>query len=274
MVGLDALFDSISHSPKRPRLRCTDGFVGTATVDFDLFSAESSVPLRAAPIEFQMELADEVTVFHICSLCKQRAYLMRFVSMMHNTRAALAITLLVAVGGFGCTANSRPAEEAPPSEAPAVPATAPPPVPAAEPFEPEITGSVPEGTVSTSSVLESFDASGILRAVSPGWHSKNPASYPEWVQVRFETPREIRQVSLLAQHENGARAPRRFDVQTSADGRKWVTATTVENGCDGEAGRWRDYPLPMAVNTRWLRLLIAENCGDPQLVTLRGLKVE
>jgi hypothetical protein len=163
-------------------------------------------------------------------------------------------------GGTGAPATS--------SAAPAAPASA------TEPLEPEVRDPITDATVTASSTLPPFDTAGLFRASNPGWHSQNPAMFPEWLQVRFAEGRPIARISLLPQYQNGGRAPARFEIQTSADGRAWTTATTVENGCDGEPGRWRTFPLPSAVMTRWLRLLITDNCSDEPLLTLRGLRVE
>ncbi len=145
--------------------------------------------------------------------------------------------------------------------------------PANSGMEPLITTGVPAATITTSSVHDRYNASGILNAAEPGWHAARQPPYPQWVAIELEQARQFDRISLLPQDTYSVRGPKTVDVEVSADGSSWSKITTIENACEGPENRWRTFPLGRSVETRWLRLLIRSNCGDPELLTFRGLKL-
>lgn len=172
----------------------------------------------------------------------------------------------VAVCAAGC------GQPAPESAAPAPPAAVAAPV--LPPVEPPLTTGVPVASVTQSSLLENFDASGTLGAAQPGWHAARQAPYPQWVAFAFEEPHTINRLSLLPQDTMAMRAPKSLDVQTSTDGKTWTTVESIADACQGGENTWRSFTVAKPVSTRRLRLLIHSNCGDPDYLTLRGVKLE
>jgi hypothetical protein len=182
------------------------------------------------------------------------------------TRSFLAVIVACAAG---C---SQPAPE---STAPAeTSAAAPAPAPVLPPVLLPLTTGVPVAKVTQSSMLETFDASGVLSASQPGWHAAKGPAYPQWVALTFAEPRTISRLSLLPQDTQVARAPKSVDVQTSQDGKTWTTVQSITDACQGDENSWREFAVDKPVTTSRLRLLVLANCGDPDYLTLRGVKVE
>ncbi len=140
--------------------------------------------------------------------------------------------------------------------------------------EPVISVGVPAAIISASSTLEKFDPSGLLRAAEPGWHAEKSPSYPQWLQVDFGDARTISRISLLPQDTLAARAPKQMEIQASMGDGKWTPVTSIADACSGGENHWRVFQLDKPVAARQLKLVIHSNCGDPSLLTLRGLKVE
>lgn len=185
-------------------------------------------------------------------------------------RLNITLVALASAGAFAVGCGQPASEPAAPvaTEAPA------PAAPVLPPVEPPLTEGVPKATVTQSSKLETFDASGVLSATEPGWHAATPATYPQWVAITFAEAQAVNRLSLLPQDTLSARGPKNLDVQTSPDGKMWTTVQTIADACQGGENTWRAFALDKPVTTRRLRLLIHGNCGDPDLLTLRGVKVE
>jgi len=63
-------------------------------------------------------------------------------------------------------------------------------------------------------------------------------------------------------------------VERSKDGRTWEPVAKLKNSCEGPDSEWRMHSLGKAIDTHYLRIEILSNCGVPDLLTLRGLKLE
>ena len=131
--------------------------------------------------------------------------------------------------------------------------------------------SQPTASVTTSSAMPNLDASGLLMAVPPGWHAQNPAIFPEWIEVKYAEPHSKRRDSQLAQSRYPERAPKRIRILTSADGAQWELRSVIEDACVGARDDWHTFGLDREIVTTHVRLEILSNCGDPHLVTMRGL---
>ena len=129
--------------------------------------------------------------------------------------------------------------------------------------------------VTASSQLEPYGPDGLLASTPPGWHSANPPRYPEWVMVDFQASRQIRSLGLLPQNGHPERAPKLIRVEVSADGNAWTSAAGSDNAClPNTADGWSNIDFPKPATGRYLKITILSNCGDPNLVTFRGLRFD
>jgi hypothetical protein len=166
-------------------------------------------------------------------------------------------------------AVSAPATSAVPPAAPQVPARAAADLPKSVPQP----ASAPR--VTASSQLQQFGPEGLLASAPPAWHSKSPPDYPEWVMVDFRTSREIRSLGLLPQEQYAERAPKVIRLEFSDDGRKWTPMPAAERPCALDpADSWSNLKLPSPARSRYLKIYILSNCGDPSLVTVRGFRFD
>lgn len=138
---------------------------------------------------------------------------------------------------------------------------------------PEITTKVPEAVVTSSSFLDQLNATGLLQAREPGWHSRTPPVFPEWITVEFMQPQRFSGLSLLPQDGLIERAPKKVRIETSATDGSWAPVTTIEDSCTPQ-NQWHTFRFGSTVETTKLRLTILSNCGYLNLVTLRGLRLE
>jgi hypothetical protein len=137
-----------------------------------------------------------------------------------------------------------------------------------------ITNGVPTASISASSTLDNFDPTGVLRAAEPGWHAEKNASYPQWLQIDFADARKVSRISLLPQDTLAMRAPKEVEIQASMGDGEWTPIMSIADACRGGENSWRVFPLDKPVAARQVKLVIRSNCGDPNLLTLRGLRVE
>jgi hypothetical protein len=129
--------------------------------------------------------------------------------------------------------------------------------------------SAPNAKITESSVYQAYGAAGLLRAVPPGWHVLVSA-LPQSVEIDFEQEQTLTKISLLSQDGFAIRAPKNVALEVmNATGRMEVL--TVEDACTGTENRWRTFPLNEPLKATRVTIVINSNCGDPGLVTLRGL---
>jgi hypothetical protein len=121
-------------------------------------------------------------------------------------------------------------------------------------------------------VYETYNAAGLLSAAEPGWHVRAD-SLPESVEIAFEQEQTITAMSLLPQDGFPVRGPKRVQLEV-AKADAWEEVLTVEDACPGTVNRWRTFPLDQPLKTSRVRLVVSSNCGDPGLMTIRGLKFE
>jgi len=128
--------------------------------------------------------------------------------------------------------------------------------------------------VTAGSQLGELGPQGLFDAVQPGWHSAQPAKYPESLTVDFQIPREVQFIGLLQQEGQPTRAPKSLRIEISSDGKTWTAVGGSENACapnipDG----WFNIDLAKPITAQHMKIVIFSNCGDAQLLTLRGLRV-
>jgi hypothetical protein len=194
-------------------------------------------------------------------------------SLPHSA-SSLAASVLIVLAAAACerpgtpatTSNGKASTAAAPAPAPAVS----PPLPPVEP----VISNAPAARITQSSVLEAFDASGVLSAAEPGWHAARNPTYPQSITIEFKEKQSFNRLSLLPQDTVKVRGPKQVDVEVSANGKDWNIVQAVTDACASEENRWKSLALDKPIDTRWLRLTVHSNCGDPDFLTLRGIKLE
>jgi len=127
--------------------------------------------------------------------------------------------------------------------------------------------------ITASSQKNEFGAAGLLAATPPGWHSGQPPKYPESLTVDFQSSREVKSLGLLMQEGQPARAPKAVRIEISDDGKSWTSVAGSNNACSPNMpDGWSNIDFAKGVTSRYLKVIIFSNCGDPQLLTLRGLR--
>ncbi|PPK71575.1 F5/8 type C domain-containing protein [Methylobacter tundripaludum] len=129
--------------------------------------------------------------------------------------------------------------------------------------------------VKASSQMESLGPQGLFFHRQPGWHAERNPKYPQTLLIDFHEPRSFGTIGLLPQDGNVGRAPKAIGVEVSSDGESWTSVAATDNACTSNASQeWRDIKFAKPVKMRYLKILIFSNCGDPEFLTLRGLRVE
>ncbi len=131
-------------------------------------------------------------------------------------------------------------------------------------------------SVSATSRLDDYGPEGLFLSVPPGWHAQKAPSYPQILTIDFNTTRSFQILSLLPQELSLLdRLPKRIALEVSDDGEQWITVGEFDDLCDKvEPDGWVRIAMPSPVTTRHMRINIWENCGHPDLLTLKGLNVE
>jgi len=131
-------------------------------------------------------------------------------------------------------------------------------------------------TISATSTLDDFGPQGLFMEIAPGWHAKRNPEYPQTLSIEFKEAKYFDTISFLPQDKTFiARAPKAVRIKTSSDGKLWRTVAQVGDMCSYNSIRgWNKVNLPSKVEARYLEIDILSNCGDPEFLTLRGIKVK
>lgn len=128
--------------------------------------------------------------------------------------------------------------------------------------------------LTASSKSADLGPQGLFSAAAPGWHSQQPPKFPENITVDFGVSKQISTLGMLQQEGHPSRAPKAVRVEMSNDGITWLAVAGSDNACTPNmADGWFNVDLLKPSAGRYLKVIIFSNCGDPQLVTLRGLRV-
>ncbi|MFH1814751.1 MAG: discoidin domain-containing protein [Pseudomonadota bacterium] len=128
--------------------------------------------------------------------------------------------------------------------------------------------------VLTASSQSTFGPQGLFSAISPGWHSQQPPQYPESITADLGVSKQIGYIGILQQEGHPTRAPKAFRVEMSDDGITWLAVAGSDNACtQNMPDGWFNVDLPKPSFGRYLRVIVFSNCGDAQMLTLRGLRV-
>lgn len=131
-------------------------------------------------------------------------------------------------------------------------------------------------TISATSTLDDFGPQGLFMEIAPGWHAKRNPEYPQTLSIDFKDAKYFDTISFLPQDKTLiARAPKAVRIKISSDGKLWRTVAQVGDMCSyNSPSGWSKFNLPSKVEARHLEIEILSNCGDPEFLTLRGIKVE
>jgi hypothetical protein len=112
-----------------------------------------------------------------------------------------------------------------------------------------------------------------MSATPPGWHSSQPPKFPEMLTVDFGAVRSIKSVGFLQQEGQPARAPKALRIEVGDDGKSWKAVAGSDNACSPNMpDGWSEVGFSAPASGRHVRVTIFSNCGDPQFLSLRGLR--
>ena len=130
-------------------------------------------------------------------------------------------------------------------------------------------------TVKASSTLVNFGPYGLFTAMQPGWHAERRPPYPQTLDIDLSEVKAFRKVLLLPQDGLLSRMPGSLEVSIRSEDGAWLQVGHFDGLCNATTGDgWHDAVLDKPRNARFVRLVIFRNCGDPELLTLRGLRFE
>lgn len=130
-------------------------------------------------------------------------------------------------------------------------------------------------TVKASSTLENFGPYGLLTAAQPGWHAERRPHYPQTLDINLSEVKTFSKVLLLPQDGLLLRMPESLEVSIRSEDGDWLQVGHFEGLCNATTkDGWHDAVLDKPRSARLVRLVIFRNCGDPELLTLRGLRFE
>ena len=128
--------------------------------------------------------------------------------------------------------------------------------------------------VQTSSTLENYGPSGLTFAANPGWHAQTPVTFPQILNVDFGYTRKVKDINFLPQQGLSIRAPKHIEIEVSDNSRIWKSIYKGELNCEDNSEDWRSVALDKSVSARYMKVNVLSNCGDTNLLTLRGLRFE
>lgn len=141
------------------------------------------------------------------------------------------------------------------------------------PGDPGFPAGIPR--VAVSSRFGSYGASGLAAGPLLPWHAEIPVVFPQTIDIVFDAP--FKPIALWLQNQApnlGDRAPGKFILKGLQESGEWVVL--VECDCNptwGPTG-WASWPIDGATPCAAYILVIAANCGHPELLTLRRLWLE
>lgn len=129
--------------------------------------------------------------------------------------------------------------------------------------------------VTASSVLNDFGPGGLLWSAQPGWHAARNPTYPQIITMDFGKSKAFRKVRFEPQDGLPLRMPKDVRIAISDDGAEWTPFAPASDVCELDPARSRhSVEASVPVQAKFLRIEILSNCGDPDFLTLKGLKIE
>ena len=131
-----------------------------------------------------------------------------------------------------------------------------------------------ERKITATSQLDNYGPEGLFDSTEPGWHAERNPKYPQTLTIDLHEPRSVGAIGFLPQDQKPARGPKSIRIEVSDDGKSWVTAAIAGDNCVANApDGWHDVKSAKQVKARFLKVNIFANCGDPDFLTLRGLRI-
>lgn len=129
--------------------------------------------------------------------------------------------------------------------------------------------------IKASSQYQSYGPDGLFQVKGPGWHAATPIVFPQELSIEFAAPVIFRRLGLLHQERHPERGPRGYMVEVSTDRTLWTLAAVVSDACSpNTSDGWNETELRRPATARFMKLVITSNCGDPNLLTLLGVRVD
>jgi len=127
--------------------------------------------------------------------------------------------------------------------------------------------------ISATSQLRELGPYGLLTSMEPGWHAERNPSYPQSITVSFKTQQLLGNIGFLPQDRFLSRMPKSVQIRVSNDGKTWSTVASSDDICiTKDSAGWHNVKIVKPVKARLLKIEICSNCGDPEFLTLRGLR--
>lgn len=129
--------------------------------------------------------------------------------------------------------------------------------------------------VKASSTFGDFGPYGLLTATEPGWHAERRPRYPQTIDIDLSEVKTFTKLLLLPQDGLHVRMPGSLEVSIRSENGNWLQVGRFDDLCNAtKEDGWHSVTLDKAQNAQFVRLAIFRNCGDPELLTLRGLRLE
>lgn len=106
------------------------------------------------------------------------------------------------------------------------------------------------------------------------WHAKTPVSYPQTLSIFFAVPLKADALWLQAQDHHLDRAPCRFSVYGCRGDGERLLLLRSRNRPHWDFTGWASWRLREADALTQFEIVIEENCGNPELLTLQRLWFE
>lgn len=130
--------------------------------------------------------------------------------------------------------------------------------------------------ISATSILNNFGPGGLLSAQEPGWHAEYKPAYPQSIQIDFKKIINFSKIIFTPQGLNfNDRSPKKVDVLVSSNKEEWRTVARLDNIClTNSKSNSYQHNFNKTIIGRYLKIIIIDNCGHPELLTLKGLHVD
>lgn len=132
---------------------------------------------------------------------------------------------------------------------------------------------LPETTASSELALN-YGARFLGSGSTVPWHAKAPVSYPQTISIAFAAPLEAKALWLQAQDHHLDRAPGKFSVYGCRDDGERRLVLRSRSTPRWDFMGWASWPLREASAFTHFQIVIDENCGNPELLTLQRLWFE
>ena len=125
--------------------------------------------------------------------------------------------------------------------------------------------------VTSSSQHMAYGPEGILSDTKI-WHSAAPVKFPQYLNFDFPHKSKVTSIKILPQ-DLVSRAPSEFSLIGSNDKTHWdILLSVTKNTTLPEARKWLEYSVDSQKNYKYFRLVMNDNYGDPDFLTVQAVK--